>query len=85
MYALIKDNKVQSYPISVFEWRQQNPRISLPMTPTQAQLNAVGIYEVEIAEKPVLDATHIVEQGPVEQIDGKWTQTWITRLANQPE
>ena len=85
MYAYIKNNKVVEYPVLVYNWRQQNPLISLPADPTPAQLNAVGIYSVQQLPQPQTDYAKVVEPGQIELVGGIWTQTWQVRDATTEE
>ena len=67
MYALIQNNVVVEYPLSVNAWRNAHHNISLPLTPTEQQLNEVGIFNVASVQQPSFNPlTHkVVESTPV--------------------
>jgi len=75
MYALVKNNKVVEYPLSVFDWRRKNPNVSLPAEPTSSQLASVGLHLVNQTPEPVTDYT----QTAVSEVvfaDNSWTLQW---------
>lgn len=84
-YVLINNNKVVSYPYSLTTFRAENPNVSLPEDPTEAQLNEQGIYTVQPVQQPSFDwiTQSCVEENPVES-DSLWYQNWVV-LENSPE
>lgn len=85
-FALIKDDRVVVYPYSLTTFRSDNPAISLPQDPTEAQLNEQGIYTVHSSTPPFYNwiTESCVEDQPVE-IEGKWIQAWLVVQATQQE
>ena len=85
MYVLVENSQVIEYPLSLNQWRLGHPQTSLPETPTEDQLNEVGIFTVQLTDKPVVDYTKdIVEENP-ELIGSLWTQVWIVVDATPEE
>lgn len=85
-YALIQNGKVVAYPYSLTTFRATNPNISLPQNPTEAQLNAQGIYTVYPTNPPSYNpiTQNLNEVTPTLQA-GKWTQTWAVTPATPQE
>ena len=54
-FALIKNNQVVEYPCSLIKFRQDNSQVSLPLEPTEEQLNEQGIYTVNTTKQPQVD------------------------------
>lgn len=84
-YALIQNNEVVEYPVSIGNWRVENPNICLPAVPTEQQLNEQGIYTVLPTQKPSYDAItqSCSEDNPV-KMELNWVQAWkVTQ--NTPE
>lgn len=77
-YVLIENNQVKKYPYSIGQFRDENPNVSLPVSPTVEQLNEVGIFPVTILEKPVFNETteKCIENVTPSLIDGVWTVNW---------
>lgn len=86
LYALIQDGQVAAYPYSINEYRQANPNVSLPETPTNEQLNEVGIYIVLPMPKPQYDSiTQNCTEGTPANTDGQWVQVWVVTDATPDE
>lgn len=85
MYVLIQNDAVIEYPTSVNAWREKNKNVSLPLEPTESQLNEVGIFEVSPSARPLDTMGNIVEEATPELIDGVWTQKWMIRQATPSE
>jgi hypothetical protein len=85
MYALIQDGAVAAYPYSIGQFTADNPRVALPMSPTTAQLNEVGIYAVTPTDRPTAPVDQVVEETTPELIAGAWTQAWAVRAATPAE
>lgn len=82
--ALIINNSVASYPYGITEFRKDNPTISLPIYPTEEQLNEQNIYIISPTNKPVYDPVRqsCSEDTPV--YTDKWEQSWkIEDLSEQ--
>lgn len=78
LYALIQNNVVITYPLSLTAWRLDNPNISLPQDPTIAQLNEQGIYEVFPSLQPSYDwITETCAEGTPAKTGEEWLQTWV--------
>lgn len=77
MYALIKNNAVVTYPYSIAQFAAANPDVSLPLTPTEAQLNEQGIYTVYPTPQPSYNwiTQGVRELTPVKS-NGIWQQVW---------
>jgi hypothetical protein len=85
MYALIQAGAVVAYPYSIGQFQIDNPNVSLPMSPTTAQLNEVGIYAVVPSIPPTASVGQVVEETTPELISGVWTQAWAVRSAAPAE
>ena len=85
-FAYIQDEQVVAYPYSLTTFRADNPSISLPLDPTEAQLNEQGIYTVYPTNPPVYDplVQNLSEVTPTLQ-NGVWTQTWAVTPATPEE
>ena len=85
-FALIQDGQVAAYPYSLTTFSQDNPSVSLPADPTEAQLNEQGIYTVYPTNPPSYNPIYenCNEVTPTLQ-DGKWTQTWAVTPATPEE
>lgn len=85
-YALIQNGQVAAYPYSLTTFNQANPNVSLPAEPTEAQLNAEGIYTVYPTPQPEYDPILQNEtEGTPENTGGKWYQTWVVTPATPQE
>lgn len=82
MQALIQNNTITTYPYSFSQLKQDNLQTSFPANPSMELLESYGVYEVAQAEQPTHDpATHRIQEGTPEQLDGVWTQVWaVTAL-----
>lgn len=86
LYALIQNDSVSVYPYSINEFRQANPNVSLPETPTEQQLNEVNIFVVLPTPVPEYNTiTQNCNQGTPEKTQGSWFQTWIVTDATAEE
>lgn len=85
MYALIKAEKVDTYPYSIGQFQRDNPRVSLPRTPTRAQLEELGIFEVIASPKPQAKYNEVVEESLPVKSGSSWTQVWSVRSASKAE
>lgn len=86
-FALIKNNQVVSYPYSLTTFRATNPDVSLPESPTEAQLNEQGIYTVYPTQQPPYNpiVQNCTEVTPTKHGDNKWYQTWSVTAATPQE
>jgi len=76
-FVLIKDGQVAVYPYSLLTFRVENPSVSLPIDPTENQLNEQDIYTVEPTNKPAFDPlTQDVKETAPQIIDGVYSQSW---------
>lgn len=85
MYALIKNGLVEKYPYSVAELRKDNPSVSFPDTPTDADMEPFGVYRVQEVTRPEVDYTQNVSEGVPELQAGQWTQVWVVSDASDEE
>lgn len=84
-YVLIKNNLVEKYPFTLYEFSVNNPNVSLPIDPTESQLNEFGIFTVVAFNTPIVDYTKNVTEGTPTLVNGVWTQNWIVTDATQSE
>lgn len=85
-YAYVEDGAVVAYPYYISIYRSNNPNVSLPQTPTEEQLNEVGIYTVIPTPKPAYDpiTENCTEVWP-ENHGTQWVQTWSVTPASAEE
>lgn len=84
MHALIQDGQAARYPYSVDQFRADFRNISLPLHPTQDQLDAVGLFQVSLMARPQTSITEVAEDS-AQNIGGAWTQVWTVRPATPEE
>lgn len=86
MYALINNNTVAEYPISLTAWRNDHPNITLPTHPTDIQLLEQNIVYVEMTTKPQFNSIleKCVEGTPFYE-NGSWRQTWNVIALSEEE
>lgn len=74
--ALILNNTVSVYPYGLVQFKQENPNVSLPIEPTEEQLNEQNIYIVHPKNKPVYDPVReaCIEVTPI--FTDRWEQSW---------
>ena len=85
---LSKPNSDLVFPYSITQMRMDNPNISFPEDPTEGDLEPFHCFFVVSTEPPLLTeprTQRISESEPVQNSDGKWEQTWITRDATEQE
>lgn len=88
MYALIENNVVVEYPASVNGWRRNNPNVSLPAEPTDAQLEEVGLFVVHDPGRPAHDPwTQSVDAMPPAYVEAnsRWELGYAVRAATPEE
>lgn len=83
--ALILNNTVSVYPYSLVLFRENNPTVSLPIEPTEEQLNEQNIYIVSPTNKPVYDPVRqsCNEDTPI--FTDKWEQSWKIEALSEQE
>lgn len=64
------------YPRNLAHVRAEQPHLSIPSSPTEAQLERLGYAVVVTTTKPIGD---VVEEITPTLIDGKWIQAWTSR------
>lgn len=86
IYALVKNGVIERFPYSLQDFKTDNPNISLPDTPTEAQLNEFGVFSVLITPKPAYNTItqNCIAVNPVE-VDGQWQQVWTVSDASSEE
>lgn len=74
MYLRIVNNQT-TYPYSLQQLREDNPRTSFPSEMTEAVMNEYNIYEVRQTPKPN-DHTKNISEGTPILIEGVYYQNW---------
>lgn len=74
MYVKVIDGVATKYSINSL--KRDNPNTSFPKDPSDALLASYDMYPLVEGSRPTTD---IVETGPIELIDGVWTQTYTGR------
>ena len=77
IYALIKNNQVDTYPLFLQGLKSEYPNVGFPKNALdsaeiRAAYNIVEVVEVAAPESE----THNVSEGTPTLVDGVWTQTW---------
>lgn len=85
-YALIKNNQVILYPYTLYQFKKDNTKVSIPEIPTDNQLIELGLYKVNSTVKPQFNniTQKCIETTP-KAIDGVWYQTWQVVDLSQDE
>lgn len=85
-FALIKNGQVAAYPYSLITFRDTHPDVSLPLDPTEAQLNEQSIYTVYPTNQPIYNPiTQNCTETTPHTTGGKWYQTWSVTAATPQE
>jgi len=87
-YTLAKPGSNLIYPYSLSLLRLENPNISFPASPSEEDLQPFDCFFVIPTEPPALEdprTQRISESEPVQNFEGQWEQTWITRDATEQE
>lgn len=74
MYVKVTDGVAQEYSFS--QLRRDNPNTSFPQSPSETLLASYDVYPLVDGTKPTND---IVQTGPIELVNGVWTQTYTGR------
>lgn len=85
---LLRPNSDLVFPYSLTRLRADNPNISFPINPTEGDLEPFHCFFVTTTEPPLLTeprTQRISESEPVQNLDGKWEQTWTIRDATEQE
>jgi hypothetical protein len=85
MYALVKDDRVVTFPYGIRELQQDNPNTSFPTPVTNEVYASCGVLPVVPTDPPDYDlATQDISFYP--SYDGtQWVQTWVTLPASPQE
>jgi hypothetical protein len=85
-YALTDGPNIKVYPFSVDQLRRDNPNVSFPAIPTDAQLAEWMVFPVVDAVEPDYDplTQRVVEGQPARSGDA-WTQTWVVEQLSVTE
>jgi len=83
MYLRIVNNET-TYPYSLKQLREDNPRISFPSEMTESVMNEYNIFEVRQTPKPNDYTKNITEGTPI-LVDGVYYQNWVQTNASQSE
>lgn len=86
MYAILKDNAIERYPLSLPELRRTMPRVSFSATPAAEDLALFGIVEVMAGIQPTYDVdTQTLVVGTPVLEDGQWREQWSVRSLTAEE
>ena len=83
MYLRIVNNQT-TYPYSLQQLREDNPRISFPSEMTESVMNEFDIFEVRPTPKPN-DYTKNISEGTPILIEGIYYQNWEQTNASESE
>lgn len=77
---------VVTYPYSIGLLRRDNPNVSFPANPTNAQLAEWNVYPVVATTAPSYNVItqNLVEQNP-QRVETSWRQVWSVEPATQAE
>lgn len=78
MRILISQGEIDQYPCSVAQFRARFKGIALPLEPTEAQLEEVGLMSVAQVGSPV-SPSQVAEEATPALVNGVWTQQWTLR------
>lgn len=77
MYALIKNDTVETYPYSVSQLYADNPDTSFPSPTPDSTLAEFGVFPVVTTPQPAYDSiTQVVQEATPIETDGQWFQIW---------
>lgn len=83
MYLRIVNNQT-TYPYSLQQLREDNPRISFPSEMTESVMNEFDIFEVRATPKPN-DYTKNISEGTPILVEGVYYQNWEQTNASESE
>ena len=83
MYLRIVNNQT-TYPYSLQQLREDNPRISCPSEMTESVMNEFDIFEVRPTPKPN-DYTKNISEGTPILVEGVYYQNWEQTNASESE
>ena len=83
MYLRIVNNQ-RTYPYSLQQLREDNPRISFPSEMTESVMNEFDIFEVRPTPKPN-DYTKNISEGTPILVEGVYYQNWEQTNASESE
>lgn len=81
-YTALINAATQEYPVFMQKVKEELVVVSFPIEPTPPMVEQYGYFVVEQTEQPVGD---VITEGPPEEVDGVWKQTWVTRPFNEEE
>lgn len=85
-YALTDGLNVKTYPYSTGLLRRDNPNVSFPANPSDAQLAEWMVFPVADAAQPGYDPlTQRVVEGQPARVGNAWTQTWTVEQLSAAE
>jgi hypothetical protein len=77
MYIKIKDNKIEKYPYSINQLKQDNKDTSFPAEMSDERLAEWDVFLVVTTNAPSITyKQNLLEGTPVNE-DGVWKQVWI--------
>jgi hypothetical protein len=82
MLALVKNGSISIYPYTVTDLRKANPNSGLPNFPTDAALEAFGVFRVSPSTPLAYNERTqvLIEDAPVlNSTSAKWEQMWSVR------
>jgi hypothetical protein len=74
MYVKVNNETATKYSLS--QLKRDNPNVSFPAKPSDALLSSYDVHPLVDGDRPSVD---IVEVGPIQEINGVWTQTYTGR------
>jgi hypothetical protein len=76
MFIKLKNNKIEKYPYSEIELKNDNPQVSFPAIISKELLEEYDVYEVIKTDKPSITYKQIIaEDNPINE-NGVWKQVW---------
>jgi hypothetical protein len=85
MYIKIKDNKIEKYPYSINQLKQDNPDTSFPSELTNERLAKWDVFYVSQTTYPQVDYTKNVVEGEPVLVGNSWHQVWTVTDKPQSE
>ena len=78
MYAKIINNVVTKFPYSMGALHVENPDTSFPASPTADLLSEFNVFKIVETPAPTIDSKTHRQSKSIQQVDGVWTQVWVS-------
>jgi len=76
MFIKLKNNRIEKYPYSKVDLKNDNPQVSFPATISKDFLEEYNVYEVVATDAPSITYKQIIaEDTPINE-NGVWKQVW---------